>query len=400
MHSSLNAPVFQTADGERSATWLELFFDLVFVVAVAALVALFEHHFTPAGLGMLLLFFFPLWWLWMEFSYFSDLFDDNSIFYQSMMILAMGGILKIALVLRLYGWEEGQTEFIACYLYLLGIHFVSYLRAWILGKRLRWFTQRYLGCAALAAACWAASLFVEGTPRYALWIIGTLVQMSASPSIYLLRDDYPVQLSHMPERFGLFSIIVLGEGIVAVTGGAMEREPSFGVLVAEISAFLLIVCLWKLYFYEASKDSVTDALRKTGRGSIARSFVYGYGHFFLYVAIVMVAVAVLTLLHETFDVHHAAHPAFARTILHGGATLFLAAITLIHWAAPESLFPRIVAARIACAVVSFLLWFFPLPAPVELVAQVLVCGGLILFEYLTYRSRGVLPGAEAGRITE
>lgn len=390
MHSKLDAPVFKSSDGDRSATWLELFFDLVFVVTVAALSYRLEHHYSWGGVGLLLLYFLPIWWLWMEYSYYGDLFDDNTIAYQSLMVTAMGGVMYMALVLRSDNYV-GSRMYEATYLFLAGVAFLMYLRAYLRYPGLRWFSRRYLGCIAVSMGCWAASLLFEAPYRYVLWALGVLIQASASPSIYLLRDDYPVQLSHMPERFGLFSIIVLGEGIVALTAASQAEVFDQTVAVFLLGGFALTVCIWKLYFYEASKDTITEQLKSNSRRSTLRSFFYGYSHYFLYASIMVLSVSLLLLIESTIEGHHA--PALAVHLLHGSCVSFLLSITLIHWAAPESLFASVVFARLCCVAISGLLLAVSLPVVAELYAQVAVLSSLIFVEYRIYCSRDAVPSS-------
>ena len=385
-----NAPVFASADGERSATWLELFFDLVFVVTVAALSYRFEHHFDVAGAGLMLLYFLPIWWLWMEFSYYGDLFDDNSVAYQTLMIVAMGGVVHLAVGLR----DEttiGTLMYPLTYLFLAGVSLLMYARAYRQFADLRWFTRRFMGCIALSMGCWAASLLVEAPLRYYLWLTGVLIQALAAPSIYLLRNDYPVQLSHMPERFGLFSIIVLGEGIVALTAASESGGFRWPVALWVLGGFFLTACFWKLYFYEASKTTITEQLKDSSRYTMLKSFLYGYGHYFLYVSIICVSVALSMLIESAVVGHHTLH--FAVSLLHTGAIGFLASITLIHWAAPESLFSSVLLARVVCMVLSILLLTITLPPLFEIYAQVVILAGLIFTEYRIYCGRGVVPGS-------
>ena len=397
MHSKLNAPVFQRADGERSATWLELFFDLVFVVSVAALSYRLEHHFSWEGVGLLCVYFLPVWWMWMEYSYYADLFDDNSTLYQWLMIAGMAGVMHLALVMRSDVTADSRLYELG-YLYLAGVALVMYLRAYFLYPGLRWFCRRFAGTIALSMGCFAGSLFLEAPYRYVAWIVGVLIQACAAPSIYLLRQDYPVQLSHMPERFGLFSIIVLGEGIVALTAASQAEAWEWSVAFSVLGGFALTVCIWKLYFYEASKDTITEQLKRSDRRSTVMSFLYGYSHYFLYLSIMLISVAILLLIESTAAGHHV--PQLAVRLLHGSSVLFLLTITLIHWAAPESLFASVVYARAACVVLSVVLLLLKLPAVAEVYAQVIVLGGLILVEYLIYRSRDAVPDREEEQITQ
>ena len=408
MHSQLNAPVFQSPDGERSATWLELFFDLVFVVTVAALAHLLEEDFTWTGIGTVALIFLPIWWSWMELSYYGDLFDDNSVSYQWLMVLAMLVVAQLAITLRADGLRA-TDQVTLVFMALIFVSWVMYLRAYLLYPDLRWFIRRFWGAISLSLGIWALSLFVPHPWQYVCWVVATLVQALAGPTIYLTRKDYPVQLSHMPERFGLFSIIVLGEGMVALTAVSEAEAFAWDIAWTELGAFALVVCLWKLYFYESSKDTITEQLRSDTQRSTWHSFYYGYSHYFLYLAIILISVSLLMLIETSFGHTHGGHGGnfdhhglelMSAQGLHAGAILFLATITLIHWAAPESLFPRVVAARLICIGLSVGLLLLPLAPLLELWMQVGTFSGLILVEYLIYRSHHALPTQDEAAIVE
>ena len=397
MHSKLNAPVFKSSDGERSATWLELFFDLVFVVSVAALSYRLEHHFSWEGVLLLFVYFLPIWWAWMEYSYYGDLFDDDSVSYQALMLMAMGGVMYMSLVIRSDDLA-GSRLYELTYLFMAGVALLMYLRAFVLYPDLRWFTRRFIGTISLSMGCFALSLLVEPPYRYLLWVLGVVIQAAAAPSIYLFHRDYPVQLSHMPERFGLFSIIVLGEGIVALTAASQAASFDWNVAFYVLGGFVLTVCIWKLYFYEASKDTITEQLRRNDRVSLLMSFFYGYSHYFLYMSVMLISVSILLLIESSTAGHH--HPPLAVYLLHGACVLFLITITLIHWAAPESLFRSVVLARLGCVVASAVLLVVELPAIGEVYAQVVVLSSLIWVEYQIYCRRDAVPEQSDEQIAE
>ena len=410
-------PVLSGNTGERSATWLELFFDLVFVVTVAAMVTQLEHHLTWAGVGFTALLFLPIWWLWMEYSYHADLYDDGSIFHQTMVIAGMAGLAEIALVIINGDISQDPTDFILTYLFLLSVVWVMYLRAWWLTRpNQRWFPRRYLGSIGLAMGIWALSLFLAPPLQYVAWVLSVFVQAAASPSIYIYRDDFPQQHSHMPERFGLFTIIVLGEGIVAVTSTGVIGTQDLSTVFIEATGFLLIVAAWKLYFYESTKDVIDEVLSTPEKRSTWKSFYYGYGHYFLYFGIILISVATLlnleSMLHPVEEVVHGSHEAtthgddshtashgIVKVLLHGGCMLFIAAITLIHWATPASLPRLVIYMRLGVFLGSGLLLLFPMGTAVEMMVQLLLFGLLIFGEYRYYLSHDSLPGTEAADIS-
>ena len=278
------------------------------------------------------------------------------------------------------------------------VSLLMYVRVYLFYPGLRWFCRRFIGCIALSMGCFALSLFVEEPYRYVLWLLGVGIQAAASPTIYLSRHRYPVQLSHMPERFGLFNIIVLGEGIVALTAASQAETFQWETKLEVLEGVALTVCVWKLYFYEASKDTITEQQKRTDRLSTVLSFLYGYGHYFLYASLMLLSVSVLFVIESTVEGHH--HPTFAVQLLHLSCIAFLGSITLIHWAAPESLYPRVIGARAIAVGISGVLLLLDLAALTEMYTQVAVLSSLILAEYLIYRDRGAVPTLEENEIIE
>ena len=96
--SWLQPPRLRTEGEHRQATWLELFFDLVFVVTVAGLAALLRQDLTAAGIGWLAFLFLPIWWLWMDYSYYGDLFDTDDVVYRLALLAVMFGIVAVSRV--------------------------------------------------------------------------------------------------------------------------------------------------------------------------------------------------------------------------------------------------------------------------------------------------------------
>lgn len=85
--------------GERHATWLELFFGLVFVVAVAELAYLLHNDLTPRGLLVFAALFVPVWWQWIDFSYYGDQYDTDDLSYRLALLAAMLGVVLLALTI-------------------------------------------------------------------------------------------------------------------------------------------------------------------------------------------------------------------------------------------------------------------------------------------------------------
>ena len=91
--------LIERASGERHATWLELFFDLVFVVAVAELGHFLHNNLSPWGLVVFTLLFVPVWWQWIDFSYFLDQFDVDDLLHKVSLFAVMFGVIALAITI-------------------------------------------------------------------------------------------------------------------------------------------------------------------------------------------------------------------------------------------------------------------------------------------------------------
>ena len=112
---------------ERHATWLELFFDLVFVVAIAELAHLLHDHLDWGGIASFAILFIPVWWLWIDFSYYADQFNVEQGFYRLIMLGIMFGMIVLALTLPEALQVEGSAQFASVYtalrLVIVGLYF-------------------------------------------------------------------------------------------------------------------------------------------------------------------------------------------------------------------------------------------------------------------------------------
>ncbi|WP_420455712.1 low temperature requirement protein A [Rubrivirga sp.] len=346
----LKPPLFRRADGSavhRQATWLELFFDLVFVVAVAGLAGLLRDDLSATGLGWFAFLLFPMWWLWMDFSYYADQFDSDDVVYRLALLAVMAGILSVSRVASEIveggaGW--GAFVFAGMYGVLCGL----YVRAYRANPELRPLTGRYAVAMAVAGGLYLASAVVPAPGRFGLWLAAVAVPMVNSPVAYYQVPGLPSQLSHMPERFGLFTIIALGESVVAVAQGIAETPSTPAVLAASGAGFALAAALWWTYFIRDDASALSAEL-EGGRSDLLRSHVYGYAHYGVYAGVVAAGVGVEEAILAVGG-EHAFVPA-ARWTLAGGTAVALAAMAAIHWASPHGLPGRSLALRLAVAAV-------------------------------------------------
>ncbi|WNM42705.1 low temperature requirement protein A [Micromonospora halotolerans] len=276
----------------RRASWLELFFDLVFVVAVFRLGQRLVNDPSARGVLVFAGLIGAVWWLWFSFSYFADLFDDDRPPSRLMQMTAMLGVL--ALSASLPGASAADANrFAVTYGLLLVLLAASYgLVGWI-DVEARDFCAWNAAGFLIAAALWSGSLLLSPPGRYGVWAVALVVNAAMSgPLAYALASSAPTQTSHMPERFGLFTIVVLGEAVLAVANGIDAggwRPVSVAIGVA---GFVIACGVWWVYFLATYDSEAGNRALRAGRQAIVRSYLYVYGHLVVYAAIVTAGVAV------------------------------------------------------------------------------------------------------------
>jgi low temperature requirement protein LtrA len=275
----------------RRATWLELFCDLVFVVAVARLGALLHHDHSLGGILEYTGLFVAVWWLWISFSYFADLFDNDGPLHRTAQLVAALGAAILAVTIA-PGFGANSARFAAIFALLLALLTGMYALMGRLEPRAAELCRWYVAGSASGALLWAASMLFPGPARYALWVVALVVNSTVSgPLAYARMRRPPRQVSHMPERFGLFTLVVLGEAVWSTVAGIAEGGWSPGAVTVAVCGFVIACGIWWVYF-GAFDEAAIDRVLAAGRRAQVRSFLYGYGHLLIYVAIAATGIGV------------------------------------------------------------------------------------------------------------
>jgi low temperature requirement protein LtrA len=307
--------------GDRRATWLELFFDLCFVAAVAALANELAHDTTAAGLLRFVALFVPVWWAWMEFTWFSTAWDNDDLFHRLSMLVAMLlGIVLAAGIPRT--WHGDDTVFVLAYAGMQLLLVVMFLRVLPQAGEARRFAMRYLLTDLLGGAIWVASLAVPTPGRYGMWALGMIVLLVGPVLAVRAYAGQPFDSRHIPERYGLFTIIVLGEGVVAVTAALSEVETfNTAAVVTAVLSFGIAAAIWWTYFETVTSTALS-------RERLGAAFLWGYGQFFAFSGIAAAAVGAELAIVAAAEDH--GFDVAARLALCGGPAAFLLSLAAIH----------------------------------------------------------------------
>ena len=329
-------------EGHRTATWLELFYDLAFVVAVAVIAARLVADVSWAGVASFFGYFALLWWLWASHTYYADRYDTDDLVYRLLAAAQMVAVVVIAASLS--PDVAGSTRAFA-YGYAVSrwLLVVMYWRAYRHVGETRELVKGYLVGFGSAAVVWTASSLVPENTRIILWAAALAIDLATPWVMRKQQARVPLDVSHLPERFGLFTILVLGESIAAVVTGLGHSEWAFGPTTTAAIGIGLATAMWWLYFDNARGSVVRrDAsVRRTWRPT-----VWIYTHLLLAAGLGASGVGIEIAVAEA---GHGPMPSADRWLLVGSVVAVFLALALIQLAAtPDPAGPgrQIVTARL------------------------------------------------------
>ena len=375
-------PTLRVVDhGERHASWEELFFDLVFVVAVAALGHLLHEDTTARGFLVFAGLFVPVWWSWGGFSYYADQFDSDEMGLRLVMAGAMLGIILLAINIEAAAHGEA-TGFVLAYVLLrvLLIGLYAWARATV--PAVRSLCTYFVVGFGLGALLWLLSLLFDPPAQYGVWAVALLVEITTPVIAHMAPTVAQWQSSHMPERFGLFTLIVLGEAVVAVANGVAEVTWGWASVLTGLGGFLIAVAICWLYFGYADETVIDRALRGSWVAMV-RAFIYGYSHLLIFASIVATSVGIGLAIEEA---HEPALHTGTRAALLGGVIVVLAGMTLSQWAMPYGVRFSILLFRLGLIGLFLALALMGRALPPVVLVSALAIGliGLIVFEIKVY----------------
>jgi len=304
-------------EGER-VTPLELFFDLVFVLALTQCTALMAHEPTWTGLARGLLVLGVLWWTWVGYSWLTSVVDPEEGAVRGAMFAAMAGLLIVSLcVPRAFG--EEALVFALAYGVVRAGHIALFTIASREDERLRHSVNGLAVGTAVGVSLLAVSSLFDGFAQGAIWALALALDVSA-PYFFIDPSGWRLAPGHFAERHGLILIVALGESIVAI-GVAAEVGLDAGIVVAAVLGIALAAALWWIYFDVVALVAgrrLAEAEPGLVQNEMARDS-YSYLHFPMIAGIVLVALAMKKTLAHVGDPLEPV-PAFA---LLGGVAAYL-----------------------------------------------------------------------------
>jgi low temperature requirement protein LtrA len=311
---------------QRHATWLELFYDLVFVVVISQLALNLDHDFSLYGFIGFLALFIPVWWSWIGATFYATRFDTDDLGHRFLTLLQMVGAAALAVNVT-DGLGKSSSGFALSYAAIRIILVIEYVRASRRksGSSASPLIRRYTSGFMCAAVVWIISAFIPQPFRFVLWGIGLVIDFATPITAGRLHSQFAPNISHLPERLGLFTIIVLGESVLGVVTGALDTEfDTYSSMLILGLGLSIPFSLWWLYF-DSVDGAPIRALRE--KGKIGIYYLWLYGHFPLVVAITSVGVGIR---HIVSSVQVLVLPYSELWLICGSVALSLAAQGVLH----------------------------------------------------------------------
>lgn len=315
----------------RVSTPLELFFDLIFVTAIASAGAQLHHGVVeghPIAIVGYVMTFFAIWWAWVNYTWFASAYAVEDVVYRVLTFVIMGGALVLAAGVPGF-FADGQSGIVVAGYAIMRVGMAAlWFRAAVHDRQRRTIALTYAIGILLVQAFWIARLLVDDEALiYATFVVGVVLEL-AVPYVAERRQHTPFHPEHGAERSSLLMIIVLGEVVLATVmatqtalgEGGGGRGLTSDLVLLVVGAFLTVLSLWWLYFRRDHADLVEHP---TG------VWVFGYLHYAVYASVAAVGAGLAAGVEvATHEAHVAAQP--VEWLLAVSITIYLLTLAGLH----------------------------------------------------------------------
>lgn len=324
MEASAQAPERQSRIRDHPVTPLELFFDLVFVLAFTQVTAKLADDLSWSGVGRAVLVLGALWWAWSAYAWLTNAFNPNDPLMRLPIFASMAALLVVALAVP-QAFGENALQFAIAYFVVRAMHVLLFYLNSSDEPELRRAMIRLMPPMLIAPAIIIVSTAFDGWTQAAIFALALLLDY-AGP--YLRFDEgWVIMPHHFAERFGLIVIIALGESIVAIGSGTGLVEITPDVIFVAVTSIAIVCSMWWIYF-----DVVIAAARRRleeaapfDRIRLARDS-YSVMHYFLILGIIFAALGFKKTLGD-YDYPLKQIPAFA---LCTGLAMYVATLSALR----------------------------------------------------------------------
>ncbi|WP_138759937.1 low temperature requirement protein A [Modestobacter altitudinis] len=322
--AGLVRPPSLTTDDERTASRLELFFDLAFVLVVAELAGALREDVSAQSVAVFAGLFATVWWAWVSSTLYANRFDHDDVVFRLYKLASMAAVIGLAATAS-EATGERPALFAGCQVLLRVVLLLQYARVHRHVAQARPLARTYLLAFTVGGLLWAVSMAVPAPVCFVLWGLAVAVEVLAPLRATAASSDVPLHMEHLPERFALFVILVLGESVAAVAHGLYEAHWTAEAVAVGAVSFVLAAALWWSHFDLAGAGAKRLLAEAGGDRSERAHDVYVFGQLPIALALAGVGAGIQLAVLESGqgDV-----PLGTRVLLAGGVALYLAAVSV------------------------------------------------------------------------
>jgi len=313
-------------EAHRAATMLELMYDLVSVIAIASAAAGLHHSIIENHIGhgiiSYAMAFFAIWWAWMSFTWFASSFDTDDLIYRSLVFIKMAGALILAAGIETASKNLDYTIALVGYIIMRVALISLWLRVALHSKENRASALGNILGISLCQLGWFF-LIMYAPKEYFMYVFVFLVFCELSvPYLTEKTTRARFHLHHIVERYGLLTIIVLGECFLGLVSGIKLLFADFTskLFLNVFSGLIITLMMWWLYFEKTNCEIMS---RKHG------SFVWGYIHIVIFASVAAVGVGI-AVMNDYITGYEGLTAQIARASISVPITLFVCSIWMIY----------------------------------------------------------------------
>ncbi|MGB6977117.1 MAG: low temperature requirement protein A, partial [Gammaproteobacteria bacterium] len=294
-------------EGERHATWLEIFFDLIFAVIVIQLSTRLLSHLDFINILETSALLMPIVWTWASYTVFAARFDNNDAIHWLMTFVIMFAAAIMAIQIR-FALEQGANGFAIGFLIAQISILLLYSRTVYDNLTPKKLTSFYMIGFTLGGVFWVISLFFAPPIKFILWTLGMTIYLLI-PWIGRNRilSQAPLDTVYIPERFGAFTVIILGQTVAAVVFGLESASWHLSSAIMSILAFILSALIWVQYY---SLSQIANYKCTLGSGQ-----PYIYSHVPLIISLMLIGVCAEDLIKSSGQIHASVNLFFCFSII-------------------------------------------------------------------------------------
>jgi low temperature requirement protein LtrA len=374
----------------RSIQWLELFYDLVYVATLIQIGNFLSDNVSVIGFGQFIVLMTAIWWAWTGETIYQNRYVTDDLVHRGLVFLQIFAIASFGLsVSQAFG--PLYVQFTIAYVIIRGLLIVMYLRAMRLHPESAVLSRGYVLGFTLGAVVWLGSLLLPAEWHWVGWLIGIAIELMVPlvPGMRRLRLQFSIDPHHLAERFGIFTLIVLGEAFVKVLDDAQGTLLTLPTLMFSTVGLLVMYTLWWLYYSDL--DHTTINLRQA-----SKNLIWLYAHLPLVIALVTFGVAAKKAFEAVIE--HPADPLYAnyRLLYAAAVVIYLLALALIEYGFVELQWRRIMVYVLGAGVIAGIGILGSALDPTSFVAVVMfVMLALVLFTLVNPRPQATQEHEES-----